>query len=337
MSKTKEFKKNDERTEKADNRVLKSRQILFLFDARDCNPNGERESGIDGPRIDPITGKAIITDVSFKFLIRDYFLKSSTSKSDHILMRQSLKYKNGKEISIKQYLLNVFGLSKAQLKKKSKKEIITLIENRFIDHRLFGSIFYIQGDLHSVMGPVQFQNTLSLNSPRKIDIPITSVIASESGKGQGSMGKYYIIDYSIFPVYGIIKNSLAEISGAKEKDFLKLIRGMWIGIQSQTTRTKFQQLPRLLISIVPKDNRFQIPEIRNVIELNGSAVSVFKDCTFNLEKFINIIKNHKDKIEKVEYKEDQDISYSYKGKELHSISDIAKFIENPPEFNLIQF
>jgi Cas7 group CRISPR-associated protein Csh2 len=74
--------------QKINRNILNSRQILFLFDARDCNPNGERETGMEGPRIDPLSGRALITDVCFKFNIRNYFIKTYDSIKDNVLMRR---------------------------------------------------------------------------------------------------------------------------------------------------------------------------------------------------------------------------------------------------------
>jgi len=38
----------------------KSREIIFLFDAKDCNPNGDRDVYSSGPRIDLETGRSLI-------------------------------------------------------------------------------------------------------------------------------------------------------------------------------------------------------------------------------------------------------------------------------------
>ncbi|TXT64762.1 MAG: putative CRISPR-associated protein, Csh2 family [Promethearchaeota archaeon] len=310
---------------------LNSRQILFLFDARDCNPNGERETGFQGPRIDSHSRRAIITDVSFKYMIRRHFLNKDKTQKNNILMRQSFKYKNGKEIPIKQNLMDIFDVSKKRLKNMSRKELIKLIETRFIDHRLFGSMFYVHRDLHATTGPVQFQNTLSLNIPRIIRIPITSTLASEAGKGAGSMGRYSIIDYAIFPVYGIIKKSLSKYSGAQEEDYPNLLNAMWNGIKSHNTRTKFQQLPRLLLSICPKDPRLQIPNIKNSIKLLDNNSSNFKECCFEIGGLIEIIQKYGDEIFKIGYKEDKEITYYYEGEEFSSIKNTKKFVKSSLE------
>ena len=53
---------------------LKNRyEILFLYEARDCNPNGDPLDE-NRPRTDPETGEATVTDVRIKRTVRDYFL-----------------------------------------------------------------------------------------------------------------------------------------------------------------------------------------------------------------------------------------------------------------------
>ena len=39
--------------------------FFFMFDGRNCNPNGEPDAG-NAPRIDPETGLCLVTDVCLK-------------------------------------------------------------------------------------------------------------------------------------------------------------------------------------------------------------------------------------------------------------------------------
>ena len=45
--------------------------FFFMFDGRNCNPNGEPDAG-NAPRIDPETGLCLVTDVCLKRKIRNY-------------------------------------------------------------------------------------------------------------------------------------------------------------------------------------------------------------------------------------------------------------------------
>jgi CRISPR-associated protein Csh2 len=53
--------------------TLNRSEMLFVYDAQDCNPNGN-PIGDNRPRRDPDTGKGIITDVRLKRYLRDQLL-----------------------------------------------------------------------------------------------------------------------------------------------------------------------------------------------------------------------------------------------------------------------
>ena len=45
--------------------------FVYVFDATNTNPNGDPDAG-NLPRVDPETGRGLVTDVSLKRRIRDY-------------------------------------------------------------------------------------------------------------------------------------------------------------------------------------------------------------------------------------------------------------------------
>ncbi len=54
------------------NNPLKHRyDFVLLFDVRDGNPNGDPDAG-NLPRLDPETGKGLVTDVCLKRKVRNY-------------------------------------------------------------------------------------------------------------------------------------------------------------------------------------------------------------------------------------------------------------------------
>ncbi|MHA1767546.1 MAG: CRISPR-associated protein [Promethearchaeota archaeon] len=314
--------------------LIKSRQILFIFDARDCNPNSDRDPANQGPRIDSETGKALITDVCLKRMIRDYFLNKN-NKFEKILSRNSLTFVSTGFIPPKQVFLQDVGLEEEDFNNKDPSEIYTKICMNFIDHRLFGSIFWIKGKLYATTGPVQFEISHSLNLPKVYRISISSSMASEKEKGAGALGKYFFINYGIFLTHGIIKQSLAEYSNALESDCIKLFEGLWFGTYNLLTRSKNNMNPRLLLSLKFHDQRTQIPFLKQSIQLHDKKVYSFKDCIFNIDKFVEILKIHHDKIEIIEYREDPYIKYKYNSKNLNSIEELSNIIPNCPNFQKI--
>jgi len=316
---------------------MKSREILFLMDSRDSNPNGEREPGMEGPRIDPLTNRAILSDVCLKRILRDYFLVKN-KEYDYILMRQEFEYSTTGRVPIKNSLEKDLGTDETALKKTSAEQLYDKISNQFIDHRLFGSIFYLKKQLYATTGPVQFENALSLNIPQIITFAISSTMASEKDKGAGSLGKTSVLNYAILAIHGIIKEALSKKSKATEDDAKKLFDALWNGVSSKITRTKFQQLPRLLISLVMKDHRFQIPHFRDSIKLKNENVSNFKECVLVLDDLANMVEKHANQIECIELREDPFTKYEYGGKKFTSLKDVLKNIPNcPPLQNLTDF
>ena len=51
--------------------VANRQEILFIYEAKDCNPNGDPLDE-NKPRTDPETGVATVTDVRIKRTVRDY-------------------------------------------------------------------------------------------------------------------------------------------------------------------------------------------------------------------------------------------------------------------------
>ena len=100
-------------------------EILFLYDAKRCNPNGDPLDA-NRPRIDEESGRCLVTDVRLKRTIRDYLLENGyngegDSKGDIFIREVGGKPMTGTERA-KSYANRDEYLSK------------------FIDVRLFGGV-----------------------------------------------------------------------------------------------------------------------------------------------------------------------------------------------------
>lgn len=316
------------------NDIAKSRELIFLFDAKDCNPNGERDTHASGPRIDGETGRAIVTDLRIKRFVRDYFLKTSDSNNEKILVKRDFIYKQNEVKHFKDVFIDDLPFDEEKIKDLNEKQIYDSLAETFIDHRLFGHLFEVSNNLYGITGPVQFETTFSLNKPSIIPITITSELSSESTKGAGAMGQYHILNYAIFPVRGIVKYSLARISKATESDIRRLYDGLWDGLKTLNTRSKIGQTPRLLLSFVMKKPGYQIPRIRSIFDdyrVNEKLEDI-QDVSFDLERFKILIGNFGNKIEYIEYREDPVLKFVIGKTEIHSITEISNLIKNVPPF-----
>ncbi|MDR1498634.1 MAG: type I-C CRISPR-associated protein Cas7/Csd2 [Puniceicoccales bacterium] len=60
--------------------VVERHDIVLLFDAKNCNPNGDPDTG-NMPRLQPDTLTGLVTDVCLKRKIRNFFARYNTNKS----------------------------------------------------------------------------------------------------------------------------------------------------------------------------------------------------------------------------------------------------------------
>jgi len=110
--------------------LAKQSEVLFMWDARMCNPNGDMGAD-NSPRFDDVDEKAIVSDVRVKRTVRD-----------------DLQYRKGETIYINNEEILSKGLKAeerfSQLKdvnsgKNDKDVFLTCIDNR-----LFGGVAPIQ-------------------------------------------------------------------------------------------------------------------------------------------------------------------------------------------------
>ena len=91
--------------------------FMFVFDAKNANPNGDPDAG-NMPRIDPETGKGVITDVCLKRKIRNYVqLKYQDGVNHRIYFKDAVVLNN-----LNKEAYDAAGLSPAkELPKELKK------------------------------------------------------------------------------------------------------------------------------------------------------------------------------------------------------------------------
>ena len=132
--------------------LAKQSELLFLWDAKLCNPNGDM-SADNAPRFDEVDEKAIVSDVRVKRTIRD-----------------DLQYRKNELVFINNEEIIKIGL-KAEERFQQLKDKYKTLENipvflKCIDNRLFGGVAPKSGI--QLIGTVQFSWTKSLNKTETI-------------------------------------------------------------------------------------------------------------------------------------------------------------------------
>ena len=243
--------------------VNKRREILFLYDVKDANPNGD-PSDENKPRIDEETGINIVTDVRLKRTIRDYLFnyKGYNGEGDKdIFIRQTVTEKGG---------LND-GKGRAAMfgdKSKSKEDRLDNIINKCIDIRLFGGVIPLDKDSITFTGPVQFKMGRSMHRVEMKHIRGTGAFASKLEDKQQTFREEYILPYSLIAFYGIINENAAQQTKMTEEDYALLLESIWDGTKNLITRSKMEHNPRLLLTIEHDKPEYFIGELDRHIKLD---------------------------------------------------------------------
>ena len=228
-------------------------EILFLYDIENANPNGDPNDE-NKPRIDEETGKNIVTDVRLKRTIRNYLYEN-----------------HGKELFIREIKADDGTIQDAKTRArdfgKDKKTIRETVPKQCIDVRLFGATIPLDKDSITLTGPVQFKMGKSLHRVKLQHIKGTGAFASKTGSKQKTFREEYILPYSLIAFCGVVNENAAKHTRLVPEDVQLLKEALWRGTQGLISRSKFGQMPRLLLVVNYKQPNFFIGDLDNLIRL----------------------------------------------------------------------
>ncbi|SHK37840.1 CRISPR-associated protein, Csh2 family [Anaerobranca californiensis DSM 14826] len=269
--------------------MMNNSEILFLYDAKLTNPNGDPDEE-NRPRMDYEREINLVSDLRLKRYIRDYLAEKGykifVSKLD------------GKSVRPGEIINNL----KENLGQKDKLTDDDLL-NAFIDVRLFGATMPVEKDTRTFTGPVQFNWGQSLNKVEIIEASITSHFSTSDKNEQGAIGKDYRVKYSFIAFSGVVSGNRGKYTNLTEEDVLKLDEAFVKAIPLQATRSKIGQYPRLYLRLQYKDSETILGDLRSFVKLDciedspRDITEVTLDVT-NLQRFLQ---DNKEKIEKVRY------------------------------------
>lgn len=270
-------------------------ELLFLYDVKDCNPNGDPMDE-NKPRIDEESRINIVTDVRLKRTIRDYLYNYKGYNGE-----------NGKDIFCRQTEAEKGGLNDGKGRAgnfgKDKKEKIQRILAECVDVRLFGGVIPLEKDSITYTGSVQFKIGRSMHQVELKHIKGTGAFASKAGAHQQTFREEYILPYSLIAFYGVINENTAKHTGLTEEDADELLDAMWNGTKNLLSRSKMGHSPRLLIRVIYKKDHFFIGELDKFINLDTNIpdekIRDISDVKIDMQSFSEKISEHKDKIDKI--------------------------------------
>ena len=295
---------------------MQKKEILFLWDGENWNPNGDMLKD-NAPRRDDETGVAEVTDVRIKRTIRDEIMKKDEAS---IFI---------KEYRIEDALLDAKTAIRQSINiKQGKSELQKEILSKFIDIRAFGGVLPISDKDEmkqdkeiktagvQFTGPVQFRLSKSLNKVEVEHVKGTGAFASDydpndpkKQKDQATFREEEFIKYAIFATYGIIDNYNAAKTGFNEADEAKILKALWHGTKNLTTRSKIGQTPRFMLIITYKDDTFA-GDLNNSISLKSEkedrVIRSINEYTIDFTNLKNKLARYAANIEKIEYMSDYD-------------------------------
>jgi CRISPR-associated protein Csh2 len=228
--------------------VKNNSAILYLYDARLCNPNGDPDEE-NRPRMDYERELNLVSDLRLKRYIRDYFLQK------------------GYELYV-QKVDDAPVTSEERIDSlKADENIVKAAQEAFIDIRLFGATITKKNNNYSITGPVQFNWGYSLNPVRLLESSITSHFSADSKKRQGTIGKDYRVQYSLIAFSGVVSGKRAEYTGLSENDLELMDEAMVKAIPLLATRSKIGQQPRLYLRIELCDSETVLKDLRNYLSI----------------------------------------------------------------------
>lgn len=273
--------------------LINKSELLFLYDVKDANPNGDPLDE-NKPRIDEETGHNIVTDVRLKRTIRDY-----------LFAYKGFDGQNGKDIFVREIEMAPGkyqdGKARARDFDGDKSEIIS----QCIDIRLFGGTIPKEKDSITLTGPVQFKMGRSLHPVVMKHIQGTGAFASREGAKQATFREEDILFYSLIAFHGIVNPAAARHSRASADDVQLLLEGMWLGTKNLITRSKFGQMPRLLLKINYNTPHFFIGDLDRLVfletELPLEKLRDISECRLDISALNNTLSKHAAKIDAIEY------------------------------------
>ena len=280
--------------------VDRRRELLFLYDVTDSNPNGDPDNE-NLPRMN-LEGYNIVTDVRLKRTIRDYWLKTKQDNPNmQVLVRRKLNVKKGEILNMENLVYDALGMNAESNKVKLLLKIINDLPKIFIDIRCFGAALTVKKANYSFTGPMQFAIGKSLNKPTISTHTITTTFAATEEKLAGTFGSFHIVDYSLLLFHGLLCEQNAKATEMTESDLINLFEGLWNGTKLLNTRSKFNHIPRLLLSVVSKEKEFQIGGIDRLVSLEDeNGIKQITDAKIQLKSLIERLEEYKDNIEKIE-------------------------------------
>lgn len=303
--------------------IDKNSEILFLYDAKMCNPNGDPDDE-NRPRFDPDRERCLVSDVRLKRYIREYL----EDKGHTIYVTKSEGV-----VQATDRLKQVLGRDDTP----TGADLPVLLA-KLVDVRLFGATMPIkgakkgEGEAVNLTGPVQFAWGYSLNRVQMVDsVTISSQFATREQAGQGTFGKDYRVYYALIGFHGVVSARRAQAMLARaggdaagatsEADLALLDEALVQAIPLLATRSKIGQYPRLYARFVFTDAETFMGDPREDLSLSATTgLRAVGDYTVEIGRLVGRLHRVRERLEHVIVWQDPAFKTTADGREV-SLAD----------------
>ena len=325
--------------------VNRNSEILFLYDAKLCNPNGDPDDE-NKPRFDVRTQINLVSDVRLKRFFRDYIIQEFGEKYIYVGTVEGKKMESDKRgwSLLEQWDGDerVKGIKKEETDKWAK-----LIPRLCIDARLFGAAVAVRkrekakGASINFTGPVQFAWGYSLHPVEMVDsTSITSVFKGRESKeeeegaveGYGTIGKDWRLYYSLIGFYGVVSGLRAQKMGVRDIDLKLMDNFLWDSFLLMTkTRSKITEWPCLYLRVEYKDSNILIGDFREYVECEYTEpIRSFEDLNLNFDALIDRLNKSIGNIEAIYLRISEKMEKRYGlGNKFQVFGDKLKILPHP--------
>ena len=325
-------------TDTTDDTIQNRSEIAFVIDAKDTNPNGDPLTADNEPRIDPVTGQCVVTDVRLKRYLRDQLAEDGhvvliANPNDDVLTRKEM-YEAVEE---------QMGISTEEAE---PAELLEAFVETAADVRYFGATISLDTELADNLpdqfeGPVQFNHGRSYHEVARNteSKQLATVIANEDDseedgkKDQGTFATDNRISYGVIGFGGRINDHAADDTRLTPADVERLDTLCWRALKNQTvTRSKAGQQPRMYVRVEYEQDGFEIGRLNDRIDVDSDLpedeIRGTDDFHLDVSDLVTTLADHDARIKTVHVTADNALNFTLPDGETGGRDDFYTALED---------
>ena len=362
-----------------ENIVKDRSEIVFVYDVTNANPNGDPDENrprmdeeVEINLVSDTRLKRTVRDYLDARLGGDSIFVKIIEKDDG---KRATKTERITDLLNKGKHPEFWKTDETKGKSKKifdKQKLEEYLKETYIDLRLFGATLALQGseqvgesekndslpaenNLQSQgtpagnekskippmkwTGPTQFKFGHSLHKVEPALLKGTTIESSGVGHEAGTFTEFWYVPYSLIAFSGIVNEVASKDTGLKERDVECLLDALWNGTKGLITRSKYGQMPRLLVQVVynghfhigDMDNRFSLQDSKgNGISLSDSRGKTLRrpaDLRLDITKILDSVKSVSERVREVRVRYEKDFPFVIENEIIMGDAVIQKIME----------